>query len=40
MLLLGLLFQQTTGCVQSLQRLVVLDWVAPDFSTFVAAKRR
>jgi hypothetical protein len=39
-LLFELLLQQTTGFVQSLQRLVGLDWVAPDFSIFVAAKRR
>ena len=31
--LFGLPLQQTTGFVQSLLQLVVLNWAAPDFST-------
>jgi hypothetical protein len=31
--LFGMPFRQTTGFVQSLLRLVGLDWAAPDFST-------
>lgn len=31
--LFGMPLRQTTGFVQSLLRLVGLDWVAPDFST-------
>ena len=31
--LFGLALRQTTGCVESLLRLVGLDWDVPDFST-------
>ncbi len=31
--LFGMPLRQTTGLVQSLLRLIVLDWAAPDFST-------
>ena len=31
--LFGMAFRQTTGFVESLLRLVWLDWTAPDFST-------
>ena len=37
--LFGLPLRQTTGFVQSLLRLVGLDWVAPDFSTLCRHQR-
>jgi hypothetical protein len=29
----GMALRQTTGCVESLLRLIGLDWAVPDFST-------
>ena len=31
--LFGMALRQTTGCVESLMRLIGLDWAVPDFST-------
>ncbi len=37
--LFGMALRQTTGFVESLLRLVGLDWTVPDFSTLSAARR-
>jgi hypothetical protein len=39
-LLFGLALRQTTGFVESLLRLLGLDWVVPDFEPRPAAARR
>ena len=37
--LFGMALRQTTGFVESLLRLIDLDWSVPNFSTLAAARR-
>jgi hypothetical protein len=37
--LFGMALRQTTGFVESLLRLIGLDWAVPDFSTLSVARR-